>query len=264
MRGEGGDRRRLTVDSEGAVPRLRAAGRLTARLAELLIFPSACRLCGGLLDKPGERVLCGDCLAGLKPARGPVCGVCGRPIASEVLSLHPCGACRAVPPAFSRHRSAGEYAGRLREALLLFKFRKYKPLAGPLAAFAAAAVPDGAGLWGEGVLVPVPLHRKRRRERGFNQAEALAVALGRMTGRPVETRALRRVADIPPQTTMGRAERIANVRGAFRVVRPERIRGRSVVLVDDVFTTGSTLGECARVLREAGAADVRALTLARA
>ncbi len=137
-------------------------------------------------------------------------------------------------------------------------------MAKPLAAFVAAALPDGAELWGDGVFVPVPLHRKRRRERGFNQAEALASALGRLTGRPVEKRALRRVADIPPQTTMGRAERMANVRGAFRVVRPERIRGRVVVLVDDVFTTGSTLGECARELRGAGAADVRALTVARA
>jgi competence protein ComFC len=200
----------------------------------------------------------------LKPSRGAICIVCGRPIAAQGEPPHPCGACRTAAPHFSRHRSAGEYGGALRETLLLFKFRKYKPLAKPLAAFVAAALPDGAELWGDGVFVPVPLHRKRRRERGFNQAEALASALGRLTGRPVEKRALRRVADIPPQTTMGRAERMANVRGAFRVVRPERIRGRVVVLVDDVFTTGSTLGECARELWGAGAADVRALTVARA
>jgi competence protein ComFC len=110
----------------------------------------------------------------------------------------------------------------------------------------------------------VPLHGKRRRHRGFNQAEALAGELSRLTGRPVETRALRRIADIPPQTRLGKAARRANVRGAFRVVRPDRIRGRVVVLVDDVFTTGSTLGECARELRRAGAADVRAVTVAQA
>jgi ComF family protein len=137
-------------------------------------------------------------------------------------------------------------------------------LAKPLAAFVASALGEHADIWRDGILVPVPLHARRRRERGFNQAEALASELGRLIGRPVEKRALRRVADIPPQTTMGKDDRRRNVRGAFRVARPERVRGRIVVLVDDVFTTGSTLGECARELRRAGAADVRALTVARA
>ncbi|MDD8027206.1 MAG: ComF family protein [Acidobacteriota bacterium] len=262
MRGKGRDRQRLTAGS-GAWPRLRAAGRLGTRLAELLIFPSACRLCGRLLDEPGERVLCRACLAGLAPLRGPACPRCGRSIAAGGES-YPCGACRAAEPPFSRHRSAGAYGGTVKEAILLFKFRKFRPLAKPLAAFVVSSLGDERALWEEGVFVPVPLHRKRRRERGFNQAAALAGEMGRLTGRPVEARALRRIADIPPQTTMGKAERKANVRGAFRVVHPERIRGRVVVLVDDVFTTGSTLGECARVLRRAGAADVRALTVARA
>jgi competence protein ComFC len=264
MRGEGRDRQRLTAASGGTFSRLHAAGRLGARLAELLIFPTDCRLCGNLLDEPGERVLCRACLAGLKPWRGPVCPSCGRPGGAENEAPHPCGACRTEAPPFSRHRSAGEYGGTLKEALLLFKFRKYRPLAKPLAAFIVAALPEGAEIWKEGLFIPVPLHRKRRRERGFNQAEELAGELGRLTGRPVERRALRRFVDIPPQTTKGKAERKANVRGAFRVARPERVRGRVVVLVDDVFTTGSTLGECARELRRAGASDVRAVTVARA
>jgi competence protein ComFC len=243
--------------------RLRPAGRRGARLIELLVFPSACHLCGRLLDRPGERVLCADCLAGLRPLRGPVCPACGRTFGADV-DPHPCGACLVAPPLFSRHRSAGLYGGTLKEALLLFKFRRYKPLAKPLAAFVVAALSGEDPLWAGGVFVPVPLHKKRRRERGFNQAEALAGELGRLTGRPVEAGALRRVADIPPQTTLGKAERRANVRGAFRVDRPERLRGRVVVLVDDVFTTGSTLGECARELRRAGVSDVRAVTVAQA
>ncbi len=262
VRGKGRDRHHLTPRLPAAF-RLRRAGRFGLRLLELLVFPSACRLCGRLLDVPGERVLCGACLSGLTPWRGPGCPSCGRPFAADA-DPHPCGACLTAPPPFSRHRSAGVYGGTLKEALLLFKFRKYRPLAKPLAAFVASALGEHADIWRDGILVPVPLHGRRRRERGFNQAEALASELGRLTCRPVERRALRRVADIPPQTTMGKEDRRRNVRGAFRVDHPERVRGRVVVLVDDVFTTGSTLGECARVLRRAGAADVRALTVARA
>ncbi|MCX6559522.1 MAG: ComF family protein [Candidatus Aminicenantes bacterium] len=242
---------------------MRLTGRLGARLLELLVFPSACRLCGRLLDGPGERVLCPDCISGLSPLHGPVCPSCGRGFGAAV-DPHLCGDCLVSPPPFSRHRSAGLYGGTLKEALLLFKFRKYRPLAKPLGSFVASALRGEEALWEDGVFVPVPLHKKRRRQRGFNQAEALAGELSRLTGRPVETRALRRMADIPPQTRLGKAERRANVRGAFKVVRPDRIRGRVIVLVDDVFTTGSTLGECARELRRAGAADVRAVTIAQA
>lgn len=208
-------------------------------------------------------MLCRACLSGLTPRRGPACPSCGRPFAADV-APHPCGACLTAPPPYSRHQSAGVYGGTVKEALLLFKFRKYRPLAKPLAEFVVAALEEQAAIWRDSILIPVPLHARRKRKRGFNQAEALAAELGRLTGRPVERRVLRRVSDIPPQTTMGRDERRRNVRGAFRVVRPERVRGRIVVLVDDVITTGSTLGECARELRRAGAADVRALTVARA
>jgi ComF family protein len=117
---------------------------------------------------------------------------------------------------------------------------------------------------GADLFVPVPLHRRRRRERGFNQAGVLAEELSRLTGMPVLSDALSKTINIRPQTSLRSEARRANIRGAYRVARPEAVRGKTIVLVDDVCTTGSTLGECARVLRKAGAADVRGVTIARA
>ena len=120
-------------------------------------------------------------------------------------------------------------------------------------------------LWnGLDLIVPVPLHARRARERGFNQAGVLARELGKLRGIPVETGVLRKVRNAPPQTSLERAGRRTSVRGAYRAARPERVRGRTVLLVDDVYTTGSTLRECAAVLAAAGAKEIRAVTVAQA
>lgn len=257
MRGKNRDRNGVNIF------RFRAVA-LGAKLAELLAFPSVCRRCGGLLEKPGQRILCPECLAALAACRAPYCPSCGRFFDGDG-SPHPCGACLRRTPALSAVRSAARYDGAVKDVLLLFKYKGLRPLGRPLAAFLHTALETDNPPWRKAdILVPVPLHRRRKRERGFNQAEVLAEALSRLTEIPVASRALRKTAPLRPQTSLRAEARRVNIRGAYRVARPDAVKGKVVVLVDDVCTTGSTLGECARVLRRAGAADVRGVTVARA
>jgi ComF family protein len=174
-----------------------------------------------------------------------------------------CGACRRRPPGFDYARAAARYDGVVREALHAFKFRGRWALAAPLGDLLVEAV---AGRLPEGVpdlLLPVPLHPRRERERGFNQASLLARRVGRSLGCPVREAVLTRVVVTRFQTELDAAARRANVRNAFEVRRPDVVAGRHVVLVDDVLTTGATLSECAGRLRAAGASRVGALTVAR-
>ncbi|MBN2265881.1 MAG: ComF family protein [Candidatus Aminicenantes bacterium] len=246
------------------IPSLRAgAGRL-AKLVELLVFPSFCRLCERPLEEAGERIVCGDCLAKLAPRRGPSCPGCGRFLEGEGEG-HPCARCLEEAPACSIHRSSGAYAGTLKDVILLFKYRKCAPLSRPLARYMDSCLASEPGLWeGAEFLVPVPLHPSRRRERGFNQARLLARDLAALRGLAVLTGALVKTRNAPAQAGLRAADRERNARGAYAVRRPERVRDRTLVLVDDVTTTGATIRECARVLQKAGARDVRAVTLAQA
>lgn len=244
--------------------RLRAGALRWARLAELLVFPSFCHLCRDPLENPGEKIVCAECLARLAPRHGPVCPCCGRFFEGPD-EAHLCARCLESPPAFSAHRSCGAYGGTLKDVILLFKYRKYAPLGRPLARFAAAAVGSEPRLWaGADLLVPVPLHPSRRRERGFNQSRLLARELARLKGLEVLDGCLAKVRNAPAQAGLRAAEREKNVVGAYAVKRPVRLRGRTVILVDDVTTTGATLRECARVLKAAGVKEVRAITLAQA
>ncbi len=244
-------------------PVLRAAGA-AARLAGLLVFPSFCRLCGRLLEGRGERVVCRACVGAIAPERAGRCEGCGEFFEGEAES-HLCLRCMSGESPLALLRSAGRYRGALKDLVLLCKFRGQAVLADPLADLILRALADEPGLW-DGVdgLVAVPLHARRRRERGFNQAERIARRIGRRRGLAVLRRALVRVRNVPPQSSLRASDREANVRGAFAVRKPERVRGRTLLLVDDVATTGATLRACARALRAAGAVEVRAVTAARA
>jgi ComF family protein len=245
-------------------PSLRAGAAGLVRLAELLVFPSFCKICREPLDRDGERIVCGDCLATLVPYDGPRCPRCGRFEASAG-GGHLCARCLAQTPAFSIHRSCGAYGGALKDVILLFKYRKFAPLSRPLASFADACLAAETALWDRAeALVPVPLHAARRRERGFNQARLLARDLGARRGIGVLSGALVKTRRAPAQAGLKAADRERNVRRAYAVKRPERVAGRTLILVDDVTTTGATIRECARVLVAAGAKEVRAITLAQA
>jgi competence protein ComFC len=244
--------------------RLRAGASALAKLAELLLFPSFCRLCREPLDRPGERVVCGDCLARISPRPGAECSRCGRFLDTRAAEPK-CARCLRKEPPYSIHRSCGAYGGTLKDVILLFKYRRYAPLSRPLAGFAADCLGPDDRLWrnADG-LVPVPLHPARHRERGFNQSRLLARELGRLRGIAVLDGCLVKTRNAPAQAGLKAAEREKNVRKVYAARRPDRVRGRTLVLVDDVTTTGATLRECARVLIEAGAKEVRAITLAQA
>lgn len=171
-----------------------------------------------------------------------------------------CVPCRHRRPVV-RVRAFGRYEGGLREAVHALKYRGKLALAEPLGCALAEVVAAEELLAGTDVISPVPLHRRRQVDRGFNQAEELARSLGRALHKPVVA-ALKRVRDTPSQTELDEEGRRRNVRGAFQVCRD--VVGARLLLVDDVVTTGSTLQECARALKAAGAAEVCAVSVAMA
>ena len=223
---------------------------------------------------PSVTGVCEACWDALETWRGPGCAVCGVPFAAsfDATAARPlCPQCEEGEFTFDSARSLGLYRGVLRGLILQLKFQRRERLGERLGARLAEAWDslEVAGAEERPILVPVPLHGRRERERGFNQAALLAAGLGRALARArggagIETRALLRTKATPPQTGLSLEERRDNVRGAFSVAEPERVRGRVVVLIDDVMTTGSTLSACAEALKAAGAGRVLGLTLARA
>ena len=227
--------------------------------AASLLFPPRCGLCGRSLDRGAAGILCQECMADLHLLHGPACPVCGRPAASG----QRCGACLNARVSYERFRPAGLYEGRLKDCILAFKYegrRSLVRLLGGLLSEVVAASPDE---WQFDCIVPVPLDRKREHERGFNQAAELARELGRLLSRRVLEGGLRRVRQVPPQTRLGREEREKNVAGVFEAARRRELAGKRVLLVDDVFTSGATVRECATALSKAGVVGVLVLTVAR-
>ena len=220
--------------------------------------------------------ICRACWASLQPWTGPFCTRCGLPFASAraLDSATPlCGECRDDEPGFDKARSFGLYTGNLRRIILRLKFGRRERLGKRLGELLVGTWDSDEELreLALAVLVPVPLHPSRQRERGFNQAELLVAgmvdALRKERGKSelqVARGCLRRRRATPPQTGLSLAARRENLRGAFEVVEPERVRAHTIVVIDDVMTTGATLSACARALRRAGAERVIGLTLARA
>lgn len=192
----------------------------------------------------------------------PLCIICGTPFQTIDGIDHRCAACIDSPPQFTAARAAVAFDGPVRDLIHRFKYSKQvrlrRPLglimAGRLAPFVAEASPD--------LIIPVPLHIKRLRSRGFNQALLLASLLARQWGVRLSRHNLQRTRWTEPQVDLSPDERVKNVRGAFHIANPREIAGRRVMLVDDVYTTGSTVKECARILRQAGASAVYVATVA--
>lgn len=238
---------------------LQAAARLFVDPVLALVFPTSCAACRASMDHPRSGPLCDACWGSL-PHHDRVCG-CGVPLLSPHTAS--CGRCRRGLSPFARGASLGPYAGSLRVVIHELKYRGRRRAAAQLAQRLDREPRVREVLTGADVLVPVPLHPRRRRERGFNQAELLAAELGRRRAVPVSPGTLVRRTDTASQAGLTAARRRANVSGAFAVRHRSRVAGRVIVLVDDVYTTGATARACARALRAAGAAEVRLVTVAR-
>ena len=210
-------------------------------------------------------LICADCLAAIERIRPPLCELCGAPFDPGAQAAPRCADCRGKRRSFSVARSAGYYSGPLVEAIRRFKYHCQMALWRPLGGLMVEALEDGAGAIEPetvDVVCAVPLHESRLRERGFNQSELLAEVVAEAIGEPVKP-LLAKTRPTLPQVDLPAESRATNVRGAFEADLHEIIQGQTVLLIDDLFTTGATMMECARVLKRAGAEEVRVLTLAR-
>jgi ComF family protein len=224
-----------------------------------LLFAPTCAACDRTI--PSGDSLCDTCAVSLV-ATGPACPRCALPSAGPLSTL--CGACRASPPPYDALHAPFLYGGELARALRRLKFDGRREVARALAPLFAPALVRAATE--VDLVIPVPLHRRRLARRGFNQTALLLRHARVRTLAPVDLLSLRRTRATSPQTGLDRTARRRNVDGAFAVVpsRVTRIAGRSILLVDDVGTTGATLAAAARALRAAGAAAVTAFCVARA
>ena len=240
---------------------------MTARLLRRflhMVFPMNCRTCDQALEEDPVPFFCQRCWNDITPIRSPSCPRCAQPFPSPYALTHSpahlCGPCRKHPPAYHRVWTPYAYQAPLKEAIGLLKYRGKTQLAPALAGLITQTHPAPTDV---DVLIAVPLHPDRLREREYNQALLLAYYLGKQWNLPVLTDVLRRTKPTTPQTSLTRRERLKNLRRCFAVATPSPVEGKTTLLVDDVFTTGTTVNECAKALRKAGAEAVYVQTLAR-
>lgn len=230
-----------------------------------LVFPQHCISCAEAI-KLEEHVLCSGCIADIGFIQQPYCFKCGVPADLSYEFPHKefvCGVCRLSPYHFDRARSLGFYDTVLRATIHHFKYRKQMRVLTEMDLLLEKyflEVPDFCPGF---TVAPIPLHFNKMKERGFDQAFLIARQVARVLKLPLEGGLLRRVKATNPQATMTRMERARNIKGAFEVNRPELLVGKNILLVDDVFTTGATVNEAAKVLKKKGAGKVYVFTLGR-
>lgn len=225
------------------------------------VLPPRCPACGVIVDDLG--LLCGDCWSSVDFIGEPLCARCGVDIPASAGEGALCGACIAQPPPFDRARAVMRYGETGRTIAHRLKYGRRVSLADVMANHMARLLPH------EGredvILVPVPLHRWRIWTRGFNQAALIASRIGRRTGLPVELDLIRRIKSTPPLHALRRSERAKIVQGAFALGpgANSKLIGKTVILVDDIWTTGATASACARLLRKGGASQIHIICWAR-
>lgn len=235
----------------------------SSRLLDLL-FPPLCHSCKTFIPGAGDVKLCASCLDGTIPLAGPICNCCGHPFATSCGNNHLCGPCSVAGQPFLMARSAFRHDSVIKELIHGFKYGYQVKLRRPLALLAAPLLEVAVAGFKPDMILPVPLHPKRLRQRGFNQSLLLAELFAKKWQLPLSRNNLRRIRWTEPQINLSATEREENVKGAFAPANPEQFRNRRLLVVDDVYTTGSTVKECSRVLSRDCGATVAVLTVARA
>lgn len=227
-----------------------------------LLFPKYCLVCSIKLTGDQEILLCETCLEKLLLIKEPFCSKCGKPFLNAAGKNHRCSVCLKTKWHFSKAYAVFVYKEPVTKVIHSFKYHRatsclatFRALKNSLAHLKENADVD--------LVIPVPLHKKRLRHRGFNQAQILASCLFPDQKHKINPHILMRTTETPLQTNLSGKARRRNLKNAFSVTNTAAVKGKKIMLVDDVFTTGTTLNECARTLRKAGAKDVQALTLAR-
>jgi ComF family protein len=234
-----------------------------------IIYPPRCPICQVYLFEEiveadqVDFVFCRNCFDDFSEITSPLCAICGKPFASWVEGDHPCEDCIRKWPHYAKVVAPYLYKGSLMKAIHQFKYAGKSHLAKTLGPLLASSARKWLTELEDALVMPVPLHPKRLRERSFNQSLLLARYVARRLGFELDFLSLRRVRYTQPQTGLKKDQRRKNVRKAFDLKEPDVVKDRDIILVDDVTTTGNTLNECARVLKKSGAKNVFCTTLAR-
>ncbi len=226
-----------------------------------LCFPSSCLLCDKALPT-SDILICRSCLPEVSFTQRPLCTCCGVEFPCSAKGDHYCAKCLVNRPAFSMARAILRYNDDVSKLVHSFKYAGKTYCHSTFAGLKNKSLPVG-DLRTPDIIIPVPLHLKRLRERGFNQSVILANLFFPDDRQRINVNLLTRTRVTTPQTGLSGSRRRKNIKNAFDIHHPNQLKGQSVLLVDDVFTTGTTLNECAKTLKKYGASDVQALTLAR-
>ena len=238
--------------------------RLSLRLRETLetaivfLYPAKCRVCDGFLAVAAIPYICANCWQDVQYLEPPWCDICGTP---DVNGL--CDECAIAPPRYGKLRSIAFYHTTLQQAIHLYKFEKKRVFAQHLIQLINAHIPTDFSVAEYDFVLPIPIHKKRLRERGFNQAALLANGIAKVENIPVLVDTLVRKRHTVAQSSLDRDARQQNIVGAFEVRNPDVIRGKRLLVIDDVFTTGATIREAVGELWTADPAEIDVLTLAR-
>ena len=226
--------------------------------AVVFLYPAKCRRCEAFLEATSIPYICADCWDDIQFLEPPWCDICGTPDVSGL-----CDECATNPPRYGKLRSIALYQTTLQQAIHFFKFEKKTVFAGHLTQLLNAHTPSDCNIAEYDFILPVPIHKKRLRERGFNQAKLLANGIANARGIPVLTDVLIRHRHTVAQSSLDREARQQNIVGAFEIQNPRIITGKRLLVIDDVFTTGATIREVVNELWTADPAEVDVLTLAR-
>jgi ComF family protein len=227
-------------------------------------FPPRCPSCGETIGESEPYPICSSCFGQIKMIFHPMCPRCGIGFATDVGEDHFCSDCLQDCGHFTKARSLAHYEGLMADLISRFKYRGSARLAAPLSHLLAEYTDGDFSFCNYSLIMPVPLHPRRLRQRGYNQSLLLARTVSRKHSIPLDYTSLRRIRPTQPQTELSGPQRQKNVHGAFAVRKKEAVAEKTILLIDDVFTTGATVEECARALLKSGSKRVDVLTLVRA